>query len=131
MTPAQAFADGYAHFALTFLISAVIGFVFYVVKEARKELQEKENTKQKNLSGALERVAAHCADMTVTYEEKFQTYYVFNSETNAFIAQDTDALRLLENIRENWIQYDLKPANESTAIKFVADVRRAQEQRVA
>jgi hypothetical protein len=65
-----------------------------------------------------------CGKFEVTYQEKYDTYYVFNTETGAFVAQNENPVTLLEYMRDHYISYNLEAADENTARTMVASVKR-------
>ena len=129
MNYSEQFANGYANFALMFLLSAVIGFVFYVVKNIRQELKEKEDAKNEKTTAIVNNIYKKVGHLSVEYNEKFDTYYVFNTETGAFVTQNQNPLELLENIRDTYVSYDMNAKDENTARTMVERVRELQEKR--
>jgi ATP adenylyltransferase/5',5'''-P-1,P-4-tetraphosphate phosphorylase II len=129
MTYAEQFANGYAHFALSFLITAVVGVVFFFIKLVKEEIQEENQKKQDKNTAIMMRLAKKFGHLTVEYNEKFNTYYVFNTETGAFVSQNQNPLELLEYVRDSFIVYELDAKDETTARVIVEQVKALQQKR--
>jgi hypothetical protein len=115
------FAAGYAIFTHVFLLSIVIGVAAFFVRAVKEVNAENKAKSNEHAKAVLTKLSKKIADLSVTYNEKYDTYYVFNTENNQFVMQDTNPLHLLQNIRDTFLIYDLHPENEATAAKMVAE----------
>ena len=121
---AHNFADGYAAFALWLVVSAVIGFVFFVIREVKNELDEKKKSQNAKDTAILQNLAKYTANLSIVFEPKFNTYYVFNSDNGQFVTQDIDVEHLGKTINSKFIKYTLKAKNTETfdALKKASNV---------
>lgn len=118
------FANGYIVFTHIFLLSVVIGVAAFIVSaymQVKAENKAKHDAKTAVIVASLMR---KCGKFEVTYQEKYDTYYVFNTETGAFVAQNENPVTLLEYMRDHYISYNLEAADENTARTMVASVKR-------
>lgn len=104
---AEQFANGYAHFALTFLLSAIIGFVFYVIKEAKRELKEKENANRTVAQAVSQKLPS------LLVKREFNTLYVFG-ENGEFILQDPDAMHMVRELHTKYANFSLVAEDQET-----------------
>ena len=104
---AEHFANGYAQFALSFLLSAAIGFIFYVIKEAKRELKEKGNTTQTVAQAVSQKLPS------LLVKREFNTLYVFG-ENGEFILQDPDAMHMVRELRTKYTNFNLVAEDEET-----------------
>lgn len=120
----QLFAHGFEVITWNILGMIVIGFIALGVKGFKQKKKEKADKIAATQEALKKKIAAFTAALEVQYVPKYETFYMFDAETNKFIAQSTNILDLMQYVSEHYIQYELISKDETTANVIAETARR-------